>query len=152
MTGAFSRLFNDELADAQRKAEIRNIIDSMKIDESGCLVGEVTICVGPAAIEKVGIKVTSAMIEKVLATDVVKTTQKAVSLPAIQRYVDKLLNGEIAPAIKMDADTIVDGVHRYIAGRLVGKPPAINPGTAASSRAAQPISEIKVDPADWGNF
>jgi len=39
-----------------------------------------------------------------------------VSLPAIQRYIDRLNAGEQAPPIKMDGNVIVDGNHRYIAG------------------------------------
>ncbi|HSO00225.1 MAG TPA: hypothetical protein VLS89_18160, partial [Candidatus Nanopelagicales bacterium] len=50
-----------------------------------------------------------------------------VSLPTVQRYVDKLLSGEVAPPIKVDGRMIVDGNHRYIAGRILGQEPAIQP-------------------------
>ncbi|OKQ00006.1 hypothetical protein A3849_02105 [Paenibacillus sp. P46E] len=39
--------------------------------------------------------------------------QGAVSLPAINRYTQRLSNGEIPPPIKVDNNIIVDGNHRY---------------------------------------
>ncbi|WP_437287730.1 RHS repeat-associated core domain-containing protein [Sorangium sp. So ce406] len=50
-----------------------------------------------------------------------------VSLPTIQNYVDKLLAGDVAPAIKVDGRIIVYGNRRYIAGRVFGQEPAIQP-------------------------
>ncbi|WP_159397341.1 hypothetical protein [Sorangium cellulosum] len=50
-----------------------------------------------------------------------------ISLPNIQRYVDKLFAGEVAPAIKVDGKIIIDGNHRYIAGRILGQEPAVQP-------------------------
>ncbi|MGG2743414.1 hypothetical protein ACQYY8_29175, partial [Pseudomonas aeruginosa] len=38
----------------------------------------------------------------------------------LQRYVDRLLKGDVAPAIKMDGNVIVDGNHRYIAEKILG--------------------------------
>lgn len=48
-----------------------------------------------------------------------------VSLPRVQQYVDRLLAGETPPAIKVDGRMIVDGNHRYVAGRVVGHEPSI---------------------------
>lgn len=55
------------------------------------------------------------------------------SLPAIQRYAGRLLAGEIPPPIKMDGDVIVDGNHRYIAARLLGRDAEVIPGALSSS-------------------
>ncbi|OEZ54716.1 RHS repeat domain-containing protein [Duganella sp. HH105] len=100
-----------------------------------------------------GAEVTPAMIQAALAGDKTLTMQAAVSLPAVQRYVDRLLAGEVAPAIKMDGQILVDGNHRYIAGKLLGQTPEITAGTASASKAvtAKPISGIKIDTTDWGN-
>lgn len=48
---------------------------------------------------------------------------------------------------------IVDGNHRYVAGRLVGKEHAqtaetLSPGQAAKT---QPVQSLKIDSIDWGN-
>jgi hypothetical protein len=82
-----------------------------------------------------------------------KTTQGTVSGPVVQRYVDRLLSGETPPAIKTDGDVIVDGNHRYVAGRLVGKEPPTQPGTLSPSQKplVKPVQKIKVDSADYGN-
>ncbi len=50
-----------------------------------------------------------------------------VSLRLVREYVDRLLAGEVAPAIKVDGQIIVDGNHRYIAARILGQEPAIQP-------------------------
>jgi len=86
-------------------------------------------------------KVTPEQIKKTLYGEPTKTTQNAVSLPAIQRYVDRLNAGEKAPPIKMDGNVIVDGNHRYIAGKLQGTLPEVQAGTMAPSKASQPNAE-----------
>lgn len=49
------------------------------------------------------------------------TQQGAVSKPVIQGYVNRILASETdIPAIKVDNGIIVDGNHRYIAGRITG--------------------------------
>lgn len=75
------------------------------------------------------------------------------SLPAIQRYVDRLLAGDTAPAIKMDGDVIVDGNHRYIAAKILGLEPDVVPWVLPPNKVGmtKSISDVKVDPADWGN-
>ena len=52
-----------------------------------------------------------------------------------------------------DGKVIVDGNHRYVAGRLVGQEPAQTAGTLSPSQAGkvQPVQNIKIDPSDWGN-
>ena len=99
------------------------------------------------------VKVTEASIKQALAGSDMKTAQEGVSLPAVERYVAKLANGETAPPIKVDGKVIVDGNHRYVAGQLAGKPVAQTPGTLPPSQIPkiQPIQNIKPSPNDWGN-
>ncbi|WP_272577528.1 RHS repeat-associated core domain-containing protein, partial [Providencia sp. PROV264] len=101
-----------------------------------------------------GADVTSDIIQGALKGDTMQTVQGSVSLPAIQRYVDRLLKGDVAPPIKVDGNVIVEGNHRYVAGKIVGKIPETVPGTLSPSQAARikPMSEIKVDTFDWGNY
>ncbi|HGN3019302.1 TPA: RHS repeat-associated core domain-containing protein, partial [Pseudomonas aeruginosa] len=82
-----------------------------------------------------GTYVTSDIIQGALEGDTMQTAQGSVSLPAIQRYVDRLLKGDVAPPIKVDGNIIVESNHRYVAGKIVGK-----------------IPETKVDTFDWGNY
>ncbi|WP_236250282.1 DUF637 domain-containing protein [Pseudomonas cichorii] len=100
-----------------------------------------------------GSDVTPDIIQKALQGDSTISGQNFVSLPAIQRYVDRLLKGDVAPPIKMDGDVIVDGNHRYIAAKILGRNPEVAPGTLSPNKAGQgkPISDINVDLADWGN-
>ncbi|RDA69977.1 hypothetical protein DVH07_05055 [Hafnia paralvei] len=117
------------------------------IDPLG-LVGE-ECCPGISS----GADVTEDMIKKALEGDPMQTLQGDVSLPAIQRYVDRLLKGDIAPPIKVDGNVIVDGNHRYISGKVLGVTPETTPGTLPLSKSAdvKPISSIGVSDIDWGN-
>jgi hypothetical protein len=72
-----------------------------------------------------------------------------VSLPNIQRYVDKLLAGEVAPAIKVDGKIIVDGNHRYIAGRIVGQEPAVQPWAGGNPSRIISWEQLPVSPNSW---
>jgi len=100
-----------------------------------------------------GADVTSEIIKKALAGDKSISAQEGVSLPAIQRYVDRLLKGDVAPAIKMDGDVIVDGNHRYIAARILGRKPEVIPGilTPYKAEKQRPTIDLEVSPLDWGN-
>jgi filamentous hemagglutinin len=108
--------------------------------------------VGKPLVSK-GSEVTPDIIQKVLQGDPALSAQGGVSLPAVQRYVDRLLKGDVAPAIKMDGDVIVDGNHRYIAAKILGRNPDVTPGTLPPNKVGQtkPVSELKVDEVDWGN-
>jgi len=57
-----------------------------------------------------GADVTPEIIQKALQGDPTISGQNFVSLPAVQRYVDRLLKGDAAPPIKMDGNVIVDGI------------------------------------------
>ncbi|WP_144656374.1 hemagglutinin repeat-containing protein [Achromobacter dolens] len=100
-----------------------------------------------------GSEVTPEIIKKALQGDPATSAQGSVSLPAVQRYVDRLLKGDIAPAIKMDGNVIIDGNHRYIAAKILGRNPEVAPGILSSSKVSQtrPVSDVKVDLTDWGN-
>lgn len=70
-------------------------------------------------------------------------------MPTVQKYVDKLLAEEVAPAIKVDGEMIVDGNHRYIAGRIVGEEPALQPSLGGRPDRAVPWDDLKIDPEPW---
>jgi RHS repeat-associated protein len=72
-----------------------------------------------------------------------------VSLPLVQDYVDKLAAGEVAPAIKVDGDIIIDGNHRYIAGRIFGQEPAIQPWLGGRPGDIIPWETMPIDPEAW---
>ncbi|WP_263263107.1 filamentous hemagglutinin N-terminal domain-containing protein [Pseudomonas sp. RIT-PI-S] len=100
-----------------------------------------------------GSDVTPSIIQQALKGDASMSAQGAVSLPAVQRYVDRLLNGDVAPAIKMDGNVIIDGNHRYIAAKILGRVPDVTIGVLSPSKVGQtkPVSSLNVDEFDWGN-
>ncbi|MFP1783873.1 RHS repeat-associated core domain-containing protein, partial [Lonsdalea quercina] len=100
-----------------------------------------------------GSDVTPEVVQNALKGDPMQTVQGTVSLPAVQRYVDRLLKGDIAPPIKVDGNVIVEGNHRYVAGKVVGILPEQVPGALSPSNVPRikPISETVVDLFDWGN-
>jgi RHS repeat-associated protein len=107
---------------------------------------------GGAITNKAVIEVTEASIEKALEGSTMQTLQGKVSLPMIQRYVKMLENGLVAPPIKVADGIIVEGNHRYIAGRLFGVEPAQVPYLVSPSQMnrAVPIQKTIVDLLDWG--
>jgi hypothetical protein len=98
------------------------------------------------------IEVTEASIAKALEGSTMQTLQGRVSLPMIQRYVKMLQEGHVAPPIKVADGIIVEGNHRYIAGRLFGVEPAQVPFIVPPSQMnrAMPIQKTTVDLLDWG--
>ena len=100
-----------------------------------------------------GSDVTPEVVQDALEGDTMRTVQGTVSLPAVQRYVDRLLKGDVAPPIKVDGNVIVEGNHRYVAGKVVGILPEQVSGTLSPSNIprVKPISETVVDLFDWGN-
>ena len=72
-----------------------------------------------------------------------------VSLPRVQRYVDKLLAGEVPPAIKVDGNMIVDGNHSYIAEKVLGVEPTIQPWLGGRPDNAIPWDTMPIDPTVW---
>lgn len=116
-------------------------------------VGALGAIKGMGATAKKGVAVTDDAIRAALKGSELKTAQGAISRPAVENYVRRLEAGEVAPAIRVDGRVIVDGNHRYVAGRIVGKEPAQTAGTLSPSQAGrtQPIQNVKIDPSDWGN-
>jgi hypothetical protein len=98
------------------------------------------------------IVVNNATITQALQGSTMQTAQGAVSMPMIERYVRMLEAGEVPPAIQVDGNVIVNGNHRYIAGRLFGTEPPMEPYTLPQSQVPniQPIQNITIDPEDWG--
>jgi len=72
-----------------------------------------------------------------------------VSLPRVQQYVDKLLAGEVPPAIKVDGSMIVDGNHRYIAGQILGQDTPVIQWLGGRPGSAVPWSDIPISPEAW---
>ena len=65
-----------------------------------------------------------------------------------------LKEGLIAPPIKVANGVIVEGNHRYVAGRIFGLEPTQVPYIISPSQAgrAVPIQKTIVDLKDWGGF
>lgn len=104
------------------------------------------------AISKEPIIVTEDIIRQAMKDAHLKTQQEfGVNMPAIQRYVTRLENGEIPPPVKVDNGIIVDGNHRYIAGRIFGKEPEQTSWFGGKPEKAIEWSELKIDTVDWGN-
>ena len=82
-----------------------------------------------------------------------QTTQPTVSIPVIQDYVQMLEAGKVPPPISVADGVIVNGNHRYIAGRVFGQEPAQVPGTLSPSQTSliQPIQKIILDPVNYGH-
>ena len=53
----------------------------------------------------------------------------------------------------MDGNVIVDGNHRYIAAKILGREPDIIPGILTSYKAEKkkPTVNLEISPSDWGN-
>ncbi|WP_276878192.1 RHS repeat-associated core domain-containing protein [Chryseobacterium joostei] len=99
------------------------------------------------------ITVSQETVTQALQNSNLQTTQGVVSGPMVERYVEKIQNGETAPPIKVTSEgVIVEGNHRYVAGKLTGTEPAQVSGTLSPSQQSnvQPIQNTKVDPNDWG--
>ncbi len=83
----------------------------------------------PAAVGRTTIQgkdVNEAVIRSAMENAPLKSQQKGgISLPKVQEFVDKLNAGEVPPPIRVDDGIIVEGNHRYVAGRVVGKDPPI---------------------------
>lgn len=96
---------------------------------------------------------TESSVASALENSSMKTAQTSVSFPAVKRYVKKLEAGSKAPAIKVDNGVIVEGNHRFVAGRVYGVEPAQVPGTLPRGYRPyiQPVENLKIDPVDYGN-
>ena len=78
-----------------------------------------------------------------------KTQQGSVSRPLVQKYVNMSQSGSQAPAIKVDKGIIVDGNHRYIAGRIVGIEPAQIAWAGGNPARIVPWDKVIISPLLW---
>ncbi len=98
------------------------------------------------------IVVTEELIREKMQDAALNTQQKAVSLPPIQNYVDRAIAGEVAPPITVVDNVIVEGNHRYIAGRIAGIEPEQAVGNPMARRGdIVEWEDVLIDPFDWGN-
>jgi len=98
------------------------------------------------------ITVTEELIRNTMKDVPLQTQQTSVSLPVVQNYVDRILQGEInIPSIKVDGNIIVDGNHRYIASQIAGI--GIKTQQWAGARVDKVIAwgKVFIDSVDWGN-
>jgi hypothetical protein len=94
-------------------------------------------------------KVSELMIRNAMKDAPLMSQQGAVSLPRLQQFVDRLLAGEVPPAIKVDGGMIVDGNHRYIAARIAGLHAAIQPWAGGRPADAVRWNHIRIDKIFW---
>jgi RHS repeat-associated protein len=100
---------------------------------------------------EINTKVTETVVREAMQDASLQTMQKSVSLPRIQDYVTKLEEGEIPPPIKVDIGIIVDGNHRYIAGRIFGVEPSQIPWAGGDPSRVSDWENVFIDPNRWGN-
>ena len=96
-------------------------------------------------------RVTEELIRAVMKGAPLKTQQSGgVSIPKLQRMLNRWLLGETPPPIKVDNGIIVDGNHRYVVSRLLGKEVPIQPWSGGNPSRVVEWKDIKIDPIDWG--
>jgi len=95
------------------------------------------------------VEITEATVRAAMKDAPLKSQQERVSLPTIRKYVQMLREGKVPPAIHVDQGMIVEGNHRYIAGRIFGKDPPIQPWAGGRPAWAVPWEKIVIDTAEW---
>jgi len=91
------------------------------------------------------------ILKTLLRSAILKTRQEKVSVPMIQRYFDRLSDGDIPPAIKVANGVIVEGNHRFLAGLAFGKLPNTQSWTERSNPGPiVPWDQVVFDPVDYG--
>ncbi len=98
------------------------------------------------------LQVTDDVIRAAMKNAPLRTQQRSISVPIVQRYVDMLARGSKAPPIKVSDNVIVDGNHRYVAGRVFGTEPAQIQWMHARSQASRSWDDIFLDPVDWSRW
>jgi RHS repeat-associated protein len=129
--------------------------DSVPDPVPGAAAAEVAANASNPAATKItsGSQVTEQVIREALIDAPYQSQQSGgVSLPMVQRYVDKLLAGDVPPAVKVDGNILVDGNHRYVAGRVLGKEPPIQEWAGGRPDRVVPWDKLRIDPADWGDW
>lgn len=98
------------------------------------------------------INVTDDVIREAMKDAPYKSQQiGGISRPLVEEYVRKLEAGEVPPPIKVDQSCgiIVDGNHRYVAGRIFGQHPPIQPYSGGRPPRVVPWEELPIDPKPW---
>lgn len=137
-----------------KKISDTGVIPQNRTTENGVSVSQQPIIKDGLNVQyswKPGMELTEQHIRDSMKNAPLQTQQKQVSLPAIQRYAERLAKGEEPPSIQVDGGVIIDGNHRYIAGRLLGiEVPQIE---WSGKRPNEVINwdEVFIDPYDWGN-
>jgi hypothetical protein len=98
------------------------------------------------------LQVNEVSIRQALEGSEIRTTQGGISIPKVERFVRRLEAGDVPPPIKVDKGIIVEGNHRYVAGRLFGREPAIEPGVMSRSQSEKirSIRSVRLSAGDWG--
>ena len=84
-----------------------------------------------------------------MGADDMQPTQRAICAPKVQRNMMLLSQGSAAPPIQVANNMIIEGHHRYVAGKIYGQLPDIAPGIAISATVVTRWRDIHVDAADW---
>ncbi|WP_164928456.1 polymorphic toxin-type HINT domain-containing protein [Gloeobacter violaceus] len=95
--------------------------------------------------------VTEEIIRAALQDAPLKTLQGSISLPVVERYVRLLEAGSTPPAIKVADGVIIDGNHRYVAGRIFGTVPPQIPGVLRAGVKPKALGDLKIDIEDYGS-
>lgn len=74
----------------------------------------------------------------------------SLSYDMVQRYVEMLENGSAPPEIRVSNGIVIEGHHRFIAGRIFGIEPAQQQWSAPSSLRGLNWSDIIIETTDWG--
>jgi hypothetical protein len=93
------------------------------------------------------------LIKEALSSAQLQTTQSGVSLPAIRRYYQMLVDGKTPPPIQVTKEgVIIEGNHRYVAGMLFGKiPESVLNNQANASKKIINWSNLDISQKDWLN-
>jgi hypothetical protein len=92
-------------------------------------------------------------IKEALSGSTMKTIQVDISAPKVERFANMMADGKKFPPIKVDGDVIVEGNHRYVAGKVAKVEVSVDPGVVPSSQVGRirSVKDYLVDPEDWGD-
>lgn len=95
--------------------------------------------------------ITKEYVESILKDQKItlKSTQKKLCFPIINRIYKKMKSGIKFSAIKVDENLIIDGHHRYIASIMAEVPLELIPSNKTSATIIIEWSQILLDSEDW---
>jgi hypothetical protein len=95
--------------------------------------------------------ITKEYVESILKDQKItlKSTQKKLCFPIINRIYKKMKSGIKFSAIKVDENLIIDGHHRYIASIMAEVPLELIPSNKTSATTIIEWSQILLDSEDW---